>query len=354
MHSLPLPLPPPDTLDLRRNHLEDLPPLQHIPHKGLMLQYNLLHSIHTNYLPQHLEWLNVKENRLWHDGWVGRPLMHLHTLILDGNYVSDYPTLAAMAPSLRHISLSFMTTSANFEHLRRVPLESLVVEDARVPLQKVEGLPSTLRHLHIVGCEVRLVQSRLPDSLLTCNLSYNHLASGGVPLRWGSYLQELNLSYNRIQMLPRSLPATLRVLQLQHNRIQHFPMGLPESLEVLNLSCNRIREMPATFRRDKPLVLCSLEGNELVCTSPDVPWAKVLLTNNNWNTIVHQQKAHQIQGFWRLFRLRKTLRNIYRCSKLRHELLEISMHPSRAHQFENISPEWFTGSGHNRKDRRWG
>lgn len=333
---------PPHCLDLTNSDLQAIPPLQEISHKAVRLSHNRIFSINTNHLPSDLEWLNMKNTALLSDAWIGRTVLHLHTLILDKTSSCDFHLLSEIAPNLRHLSIMDLRSLHHLIGLSNLQLETFQCDGTHI--EKLEYLPTSLQCISADSCQIRIVQSRLPPQLRRCLLANNSLFSGGIPLKWGSCLEELDLSHNYLTRFPRSLPPTLRVLKLQYNRITNLPNILPESLEVLNLTHNRVRELPSMILRLKPILFCNVENNCLTRSPETHEWSKILLVGKNWMSPNHVAAACKMQKSWRLFRLRKTLRNIYRCSKTRNELMATAMHPERAGKFEDIHPEWLTGS----------
>jgi Leucine-rich repeat (LRR) protein len=331
---------PRDCFELSNSNLHSIPTLQQLHKKAISLNNNPIYTINTDNIPNDIEWLSLKRTIHPIDAWIGRALLHLHTLILDRTVSCDFHLLSQMVPNLRHLSIMDLHSLRSLIGLSELHLETLQCDGTII--NKLEYLPRSLQTLSADSCEIQIIQSRLPSDIRRCILANNCLFSGGIPLKWGAYLEELDLSHNYLKSFPRGLPGTLRILKLQYNRIVNLPFVLPESLELLNLTHNRVRELPSMIMRVKPILFCNVENNCLTYVPETHEWCKILLTRENWASVDHAKSVRKIQKLWRLFRLRKTLRNIYRCSHVRQELLATAMHPERAGKFEDIHPEWFT------------
>ena len=213
-------------------------------------------------------------------------------------------------------------------------LQDTQIEELSVccnPITFLDGVPSRIKILNANECNIRMTQSRFPDTLEELYMVANRLRFGGLPFSFGNSLRILSLSYNELQKFPRKLPDTLETLLLNNNYITEMPDVLPRNLHTLVLTNNKICVIP-DYIRSKKIGLLFLSENQI--TSIKIPdWAIYTEMKDNWNTPLHSEAVNKTIRFWRLYRLQKRLRILYRTRRLRDELLEVSMHPNRYGQF---------------------
>lgn len=326
-------------LRLPNTCLRDLPSLDQVPLEEVSVEGNHLSGLEG--LPVTVKTLNASYNSINQDG-ILVPCPSVEELNLRKNLIvhMEEDDFVLHFPSVKRLQLS----SNRIRHcffLRDSGVEDLEIQENRI--QVLNGLPATLRRLRADTCEIQLIQSRLPQGILTLELGYNRLRNGGLPLRWGPALRELHLDANRLESFPKNLPDSLEVLTLNKNQIRKGPQTLPPSLRILLLDSNALRTftIPAHHRTFQIL---SLEDNCLTQV-PDASVAGVLRTDGNWTTPIHASSQQMIQRCWRRYRLCLRLRHLLRTHKIRPELLQVSMNPDRWTQIDCLDPVWF------RKDR---
>ncbi len=122
-------------------------------------------------------------------------------------------------PEIWPASLSSLDLSDNVltQFPQNLPegLDYLDVSSNRQLQEWPDSLPSSLEDLCITHCGFTTLGSLPPN------------------------LQELRASYNQINTLPDTWPASLLLLDLGDNALTQFPQNLPEGMEDLTLSYNR-------------------------------------------------------------------------------------------------------------------
>ncbi|XP_077582873.1 extracellular matrix protein 2 [Stigmatopora nigra] len=269
-----------DTLSCQRAKLAHFPPLLLPRLKWLTLEGNDIGAIPEaafNGLPN-LEWINLKGNKLtW--GAVHpaafRSLTALRRLYLDGNLLEALPAnlpaglqeLSVNENGLRGIGADALRGLANLVSLQ---LEGNLLSQANVdpqafrPLLRLRylrlgrnhfvsvprGLPASLQELYLENNLIREIPAGVLDGsreLNVLSLRHNGLEETRMaPLAWIHHrgLESLDLSYNRLRLVPSFLPTSLIHLVLVGNRIERIPGSvlahLEPGLEYLYLSHNRL------------------------------------------------------------------------------------------------------------------
>ena len=331
---------PHDIIRLECCNLDVLPDLQHLRTTALCLDRNRFRFLQPGHLPPRLTYLSIVSNSLTSANIFHQTIYpSIETLVLDRNYIHGLYDLATSAPNLKHLSLQSnsihrIETLTVFQNL-----ESLYLGDNSIDV--LDCIPMTLKVLEAPFCRIRMVQSRMPPSIVKINLSSNSLNFAGLPFTWGC-IRELDLGNNRLQKFPRKLPDCLEILYIQDNKIVEMPDTLPESLRVLVASNNRIRVLPDY--KNRRLELLSLSNNKLTTLETGTKLAHVFLGDLNWNTYIHSVVASRIAKLWRRYCLQLRLRSIVRTQRLRGSLLEAAMRPSRIGKFEPIPRGWLDSS----------
>ena len=324
-----------DILRLPNASLYYLPDISTLPLKELDLHGNRF--VGLDGLPTTLESLNISDNRLEQDG-LFLPFPSLKILQAQQNNLNifDNDDFVICFPSLTYLNLSH-NKLRHSGFLRESTVEHLDIAHNRLHL--LSGLPHTLKTLIADTNDISMIQSKLPPTLESLDLTYNRLRFAGLPMNWPLTLRELHLDHNCIEKFPRKLPDSLEILSLSHNRITELPSTLPKSLQVLTLSHNRIRFLP-NYKHHKRFTVFLLDDNCLTET-PDDTIAKVFSADGNWNLEHHQEAQKKIKHCWKRFLLGLRLRQYSRTQKTKEELFMVSMMPERWEQIDTIDPIWF-------------
>ena len=105
--------------------------------------------------------------------------------------------------------------------------------------------------------------SKMP-SLQTINLSHNRIKKLPDIKKWSTFLGNLDLSYNKMELFPKEVSGiSLKMLNLAHNNFDEVPLGVCKikTLEHLDLRGNEdIHELPSEMGRLTKLSTLSLAG----------------------------------------------------------------------------------------------
>lgn len=309
--------------------LEELPDLTRMQIQHLSAKYNKLRFIDSDPFPRTVESINMHKNYLHTTNIFGNQVLPLLKKLDFGlNSIAHIHDIVLGAPALQTLIL-VKNDITQLSNLQDTQIEELSV--CCNPITFLDGIPSRIKILNANECNIRMTQSRLPDTLEELYMVANRLKFGGLPLSFGNSLRVLSLSYNELQKFPRKLPDTLEILLLNDNFITEMPPTLPRNLHTLILSNNKIRSIPDYLRSNRISLLFLSENQITTIDTPD--WAIYTEMKDNWNTALHYRSVNKVIRFWRLYRLQKRLRILYRTRRLRNELLEVSMHPDRYGQF---------------------
>ncbi|KAM7411805.1 hypothetical protein PAMA_021671 [Pampus argenteus] len=274
-----------------------------------------------------LDTLDLRKNKLDDESFSQNPLSNLtflRRLNLDGNQLTRVPTLP---PSLEELKINNNKLSSFTPHcfkglmnLLNLELGENTLHEGNIsplafrPLEKLldlqldnnhfrslpQGLPPSLQELDMNG---NLIEEVTEEALRGCvhlrvlDLSHNRLHEQGIAHRAWSRLKALeafDLSYNQFTSVPMNLPRSLRKLTLQHNNISHIPafvfrhlrpglqilrlshnalsdagiervsfVGTYRSLGELLLDNNRLEEVPRSVRQFKNLQVLRLDNNQI-------------------------------------------------------------------------------------------
>lgn len=334
---------PPHIFSLSHSSLEYMPDLSQTNHDSIVLENNDIHILFSEYLSPRVKTLRVGSNRISSDGLPNDWPPQLEEVSLDYNYIQDTDGIV-WPESLKKLNLN----GNPLKYWPRLPNELKELSLTRTDIQMVDPLPAGLKHFFARSAKIHHLPTSLPDGLEILMLSNNFLRSSRLPQDWGSNLQQLNLSKNSLTVFPKGLPNTIKLLVLDDNKINKIPTSLPANLEILLIRRNKVQKIEIE-ERAKPIGWVSLDDNELTESVRDYQqktrthWANSVTENYNWNQEAHQKAASVIRKKWRSYKLRTRLRTWRKTSQVKSELQQVSMHPSRAGRFENISSEWGWG-----------
>jgi Leucine-rich repeat (LRR) protein len=128
-------------------------------------------------------------------------------------------------------------------------------------IKKIPNLSlfKNLRELDLSWNKIEKIPETLPNSLSELNLRHNKIEK--IPETLPNSLQELYLGYNKIIKIPMTLPKSLQKLSLDDNQIKEIPKTLPNSLQELYLNSNQIEKIPETLPNS--LQKLSLGNNQI-------------------------------------------------------------------------------------------
>lgn len=318
-------------LSLASTSLKEIPDIEQIPIHTLDVNSNYLRNLH--HLPRSLRILHASHNQLSSDT-VLVYLPHLETLNVKSNHIrflEDADEFHECFPSLKNLYIE-MNSLKHIHFTEHTRLETLHVDHNHITV--LFHIPRTIKYLSAYANMIGLVQSRLPDSLITLNLSMNNLRYAGLPFYWGKNLIKLDLHYNCIEEFPRNLPDTLEILLINNNRIAELPKYLPENLKILNMNNNRIRSIPSYKKKNIQIAL--FNHNHIVQTEGHT-WSKYFLFEDNWCSQKYHMAQKVIVPCWKRYRLCIRLRHFARTNRIKQELFELSMIPERCYQLDTLA-----------------
>jgi Leucine-rich repeat (LRR) protein len=324
--------------------LTNMPDLSWSRSTELHMENNDIRVIFSEYLPLGIQILEAGGNRIHNDGIPFDWPESLESIALDYNSITDAEGIrwpAGLKKLYLHSNPLKTWPPALPDGLQVLSLNKTDICD-------VMPLPLGLKQFFIRGARVRQLPPCLPDSLEVVIAANNFLRSSRLPSYWGNSLKQVNLSKNSLISFPKGLPDSVQVLCLDGNKITEIPAGLPENLRMLFLRKNKLRVITIEARAN-PLHLVAVDDNELTVSVRDyqkntkVQWARSVTEGGNWNQEIHHAAQKTIRQKWRVYRLQKRLRTLKKTAIVREELQQVSMHPSRAGRFENISSDWGWG-----------
>ncbi|CNL44800.1 IpaH family type III secretion system E3 ubiquitin--protein ligase [Yersinia pseudotuberculosis] len=217
-------------LELNRLGLTSLPEIWPASLSSLDLSDNVLTQFPQN-LPEGLDYLDVSSNRQLQE-WPDSLPSSLEDLCITH---CGFTTLGSLPPNLQELR-------ASYNQINTLPdtwpasLSSLDLSN-NVLTQFPQNLPEGMEDLTLsYNRQLQEWPDSLPSSLKELCITYCGFTTlGSLPPN----LQELRASYNQINTLPDTWPASLLLLNLGQNALTQFPQNLPEGMEDLTLSYNR-------------------------------------------------------------------------------------------------------------------
>lgn len=95
--------------------------------------------------------------------------------------------------------------------------------------------------LRLNGLELTSLPPLFPPGVSRLDLSFNRL--GVLPNNLSSRLTQLRVAHNQLGELPNSLPRSLRELDVSHNQLTSLPDHLPPHLQVLSVRHNQLTNL---------------------------------------------------------------------------------------------------------------
>lgn len=327
-------------MNLSSSSLFDIPDLSILNVVSLDLSHNSLSELLPDHLPRGLERLNISDNYIGTHGLPERFPDTLKSLIISHCRIRSFRAIQQFPSMLTYFDASNMALET-LDAFQCDTIEQLYLQ--KNVLKILTNLPRALQTLHAWSNSIRLLPTRLPVNLRILNLNNNCLTRQALPRHWGDSLEELYLDRNNLDTFPKNLPSTLHTLHLQRNDIKDVPNGLPFHLEVLLLNGNPLQSV-GTSPRTKPIRIVSVSNSSL--TEPlahrkDVTrWASMILQEDTYDKPRHRESVKKIQKIWRVYRMRKPLKQWKRTAILKEELFQVSMMPERVWQVDVVSPDW--------------
>ncbi|XP_061642346.1 extracellular matrix protein 2 isoform X3 [Phyllopteryx taeniolatus] len=321
------------TLTCDNAKLTYFPPLLMPQLKSLSLEGNNISSIPAeafNGIPN-LEWINLKKNKLTSAGIAQRAfqsLKMLKRLYLDGNLLEVAP--ANLPPSLQELKINENrlqriqgNTFQGLSSLVILELEANLLSEANMDPEAFASL-AQLSYLRLGQNHFRSVPQGLPPLLLelylennlieeipagvfnnsqnlnVLSLRHNRLEETRIaPLAWIHHrsLESVDLSYNKLYLVPSYLPTSLVHLVLVGNHIERIPgfvfAHMDPGLEYLYLSYNKLDgeaiEPESFFGSYHSMVELCLDHNQLLSVPSGINEMTNLhflrLNNNNIRSI---------------------------------------------------------------------
>ncbi|KAG2211106.1 hypothetical protein INT46_004705 [Mucor plumbeus] len=251
--------------------------------------------------------LDISRNKLTRlPSQIGQ-LVHLRILNATSNQLADIPNELFSLKDLQVLTLSQNQIKIIPEDMPKF-LPNLVT--FRIAANVIESLPNRLdfwvkmRHLQLgsVYGGNRLVQ--LPDSITE------------MPV-----LEELDVSYNQLRLLPHDLEIqTLQILNVCSNQLDFIPKSIAHcyQLKSLNLSKNHLTSLPADLVNLRKLELLDISEN-LLCIMPAeilerMQSATLLITGNPLTRPGHCDQRQSSQNAYARILKQMTRRGVPRSS----------------------------------------
>ncbi|KAM4613149.1 extracellular matrix protein 2 isoform 2-T4 [Polymixia lowei] len=321
------------TMTCENAKLNHFPPLAIPELKSLSLEGNSISSLPEeafNGIPN-LEWINLGKNKLTSASIAAkafRGLRFLRRLYLDGNLLdvvpSDLPsTLQELKINDNRLTSIREDSFRDLNSLMILELEGNLLSEGNMdplafsPLSQLsylrlgrnhfrtvpQGLPSTLLELYLENNLIEEISDAVFNQTISLNvvsLRHNRLEETRMaPLAWINHrnLESIDLSHNKLYLVPSYLPRSLVHLVLVGNHIERVPgyvfAHMDPGLEYLYLSYNRLDgegiEPESFFGSYNSMVELCLDHNQLVAVPSGINEMNNLhflrLNNNNIRNI---------------------------------------------------------------------
>ncbi|TTI46066.1 Podocan [Bagarius yarrelli] len=248
-----------EVLILSSNYLRNVPKGLPTALFRLHLKNNKLEKIPSGALENlpHLRELYLQNNLLSNSGMDNTTFSHLSRLEyldLSNNNLSAVPLGLPRTLMLLHLEKNYITSVAVDSLSAVKDLQYLLLHHNRLRARHIHrdafrGL-KRLHTLHLHHNLLERIPLGLPRRAHTLVLLRNFISEiGRDDLSTLYTLNELNLSYNRLtsERLHRHAFRKLRVLEvldLSGNKLSMLPLGLPKSLHILRAKDNQIADLP--------------------------------------------------------------------------------------------------------------
>jgi Leucine-rich repeat (LRR) protein len=294
-------------INIRENKITAIPQLNcHV--LKIDARKNLITIIPDDW-PQMLEVLDLGYNYLHETAFLDINLSPLKELWLNNNLLFNFPI--------------------------RLPdsLEFLAIDNNQILQIPADLLPRNLETLYASFCGLKyLPPLNNFNKIKRLDLGDNNLTKiTDLPPN----LEELYLNHNQLTEFP-TLPPKVHHVDISKNKLVTFPSFIQPSLTVINASFNQITEVNTTLARNS--VICSINLSYNWITKEPIidqfePRRFVLNLNQNflgdefeWNQVIVARRFQT--KMWIKF-----CRIIARTQRIKHELLEVAMHPNRLGNF---------------------
>ncbi|XP_061472624.1 volume-regulated anion channel subunit LRRC8E [Rhineura floridana] len=218
-----------------------------------------------------------------------RELKNLKTLTLHSNISKLPPSVADLAAHLQKLRIhndgTKLVTLNNLKKLFSVQEVQLIncnlerIPHAVFSLVNLQELDLKDNQLHSIEEIISFQHCR---KLVCLKLWYNHISSIPEHFRKLKALEQLDLSHNRIEVLPSQLflCTRLHTLDLSYNNIRVIPpgMGVLQSLQYFAISHNSLEALPNEIFFCKKLRVLKVGHNKLHRLSDRVSWLPSLST----------------------------------------------------------------------------
>jgi Leucine-rich repeat (LRR) protein len=319
-------------INIANTFLQELPNLSHRPERILNASHNRIQNLWEDDFPPGIEELDLEGNDILSDGLLAEWPQTLRRLNLSYNPIWSIAQTEQWPLGLVSLNLSNTNLSDAFQ-AAALPDSLQFLNLSNTQITHIYKFPNSLKEFKCDRSQLRWLPEVCPNSLEVLIASRACLTDGSLPSYWGNSLKILDLNCNFIREIPK-LPPTLRILNLTYNRIQIIP-DLPRSLELLHLNLNRILVLPPWLSA-RPLQF-TIQKN---CLTEEPMMPNCITGTHQWIGHIYNVSARQIQRKWRIRCLKAVLRTWKRMAAIKHDLIAEAMHPDRAGQYEDISPEW--------------
>jgi len=311
-------------------HQPDL--LLHNQIEKLYLDRNDIRILYTDLFPRNVKEINLSMNHILSDGLIDNWNNSIEILNLSDNHILDTFNVIRWSNNLKELYLD--------NNPLEIPPESLpetlqVLSMNYCKLKKLYNLPDSIQTLNIMFNKLKQIHN-LPKSLVYCNFSHNYLSSNILFSKSLPNLTYLNLSFNNLKWLPNNLPDSLETLIIQNNYLTALPKQLPKNLIMLSVCYNKIQEFAIDWKQSQRLKILYIRDNCLVKDLSNNTNIEKVYQIDNWNELMHTVNAQVIQKAFKVYKLKKGIRNWRRFNLFYKELRSVAMHPDFINRWDQV------------------